>query len=65
MSQLAHRIAPHDELVHRAFTAGVLGQRMPDFGYLTGFSRSQAEVLNAAYEQGRCQFLGSKARSKS
>jgi hypothetical protein len=64
MALLAHRIAPHDELVTRAFTAGALGQRMPDFGYLTGLSRAQAELLNAAYEEGRRQHLAG-ARSRS
>jgi hypothetical protein len=65
MAQLAHRLAPHDELVQRAFTAGVIGQCMPDFGYLTGFSRSQAQLLNAAYEEGRRQHLAAQMRSRS
>lgn len=65
MSQLAHRLAPHDELVQRAFTAGVTGQRMPDFGYLTGLSRQQASVINAAYEEGRKQHLARSARTGS
>lgn len=65
MTLLAHRLAPHDELVQRAFTAGVLGERMPDFGYLTGLSREQATLLNAAYDEGRRQFLVNRARSRS
>lgn len=64
MAELAHRIAPHDELVRRAFAAGCSGERMPDFGYLTGFSRMQAEAINAAYDEGRRSWHAQRTRTK-
>jgi hypothetical protein len=64
MPQLAHRIAPHDELVRRAYHAGANGERMPDFGYLTGLSRPQACAINDAYGLGRRGFLSHRERSR-
>jgi hypothetical protein len=64
MAELAHRLAPLDELVSRAHTAGTAGERMPDFGYMTGLSKHQARAINEAYDEGRRVFLGRRARSK-
>jgi hypothetical protein len=64
MADLAHRLAPHDELVARARGAGYAGERMPNFGYLCGFTKHQAQAINDAYDQGRRAFLGQRARSR-
>lgn len=64
MAQLAHRLAPHDQLVRIASLSGAAGKRMPDFGDLTGLSKQQSQSINEAYDEGRRAFLEHCARSR-
>jgi hypothetical protein len=65
MADLAHRIAPHDELVRLARLTGATGKCLPDFGYLTGFTRAQCEAITTAYDEGRRAWLAHRAGSRS
>jgi len=48
------------EMVVKAMEAGLTGQRLPDFGYL---SREAVETVNAVYDAARNRGAGERIRA--